>query len=71
MTKKELQEHIGKKIVDIRKQKGLKQYELADKIEIEDSALRRIERGNTNCTLWMLWKICIALDITLEEFFKE
>ena len=69
MTKSEIQYNIGERIVFLRKLRGLKQFELADKIGIEDSALRRIEKGRTNCTIWLLYRISFALEFSLEEFF--
>lgn len=70
MTKQELQEKLGANIVKYRLQKGLKQYELADKLDIEDSALRRIEKGRTNITIWMLQRIAEKLEISISEFLE-
>ena len=67
MTKEELQIKLGKKIVKLREAKGLKQIDLAHKLEIEDSALRRIEKGRTNTTLWMMQRISDALEINISE----
>jgi len=67
MTKEEIQLKLGDRIVQLRKTKGIKQIDLANKLEIEDSALRRIERGKTNCTLWLLLRISEALEISLPE----
>ena len=67
MTKEEIQIKPGEKIVKLRQAKGLKQIELARKLDIEDSALRRIEKGKTNCTLWLLHRISNALEISLPE----
>jgi ribosome-binding protein aMBF1 (putative translation factor) len=69
MTKEELQKQIGKRIVELREQQGIRQIDLASKLEIEDSALRRIESGRTNCTIWTLYKICNCLEIDLNELF--
>lgn len=70
MTKLEIQYKVGERVVLLRKQKGLKQYELAEKIGIEDSALRRIEKGKTNCTIWLLYRISIALEIELYDLLN-
>lgn len=67
MTKQEIQIKLGERIIRLRQEKGLKQIELADKLDIEDSALRRIEKGKTNTTIWMMQKICDALEISLPE----
>ena len=70
MTKEELQIKLGSRIVQLRTAKRIKQIELARKVDIEDSALRRIERGKTNCTLWMMKRISEALDIALPELLN-
>ena len=70
MKKQELQEKLGANIVKVRLEKGLKQYELADKLEIEDSALRRIEKGRTNISVWLLKRIPDALEISIAELMK-
>ena len=48
---------IGENIVRIRTEKGLTQKELSYRLEIEDSALRRIEKGRTNPTVITLLNI--------------
>jgi len=58
---------LGEKIVATRKAKNLKQVELATRIGIEDSALRRIEKGKVNSSILMLRRIAYALEIDIEE----
>ncbi|MFA5154279.1 MAG: helix-turn-helix transcriptional regulator [Clostridia bacterium] len=70
MTKEELQLKLGANIVKYRLEKGLKQYELADKLEIEDSALRRIEKGRTNISVWLLQCISEKLEIQVSQLLK-
>jgi transcriptional regulator with XRE-family HTH domain len=70
MTKQEIQVKLGNRIIFLREKKEIKQYVLAEKIGIEDSALRRIERGKANCTLHTLYKISIALEISLPELLE-
>ena len=70
MTKEELQKKIGERIVQLREDRGLKQIDLANKLEIEDSALRRIESGRTNCTIWTLYRISQALEVSVPELFS-
>lgn len=67
MTKEEIQVELGNRIVHLRKTKGIKQIDLANKLGIEDSALRRIERGKANCTLWLLYRISEAFEISLSD----
>jgi transcriptional regulator with XRE-family HTH domain len=67
MTKKEIQIKLGERIVKLREAKGLKQIDLANKLELDDSAIRRIEKGRTNPTLETLYKLSNALEISLSE----
>lgn len=61
--------NLGTSIKTIRKQKGLAQKELAEKIGISQNALSQLEG---NCTLphkSTLNKICEALDVNLSYLF--
>jgi len=70
LTESELLIKIGKRIVHLREQKGLKQIDLASQMNIEDSALRRIESGRTNPTTKTLFKISKVLDVDIKELFR-
>ena len=61
---------LGQKIVKLRTEQGLRQIDLSDLIGIEDSALRRIEKGKVNSSINMLRKIAKALNIPLEQLVK-
>ncbi|WP_417591414.1 helix-turn-helix domain-containing protein [Owenweeksia hongkongensis] len=61
---------IGENIVRIRKEQNLTQVELAARLNIEDSALRRIEKGRTNPTIKSIYAISKELDINLIELFN-
>lgn len=63
-------EKLGKRIKDLRIEKAMRQIDLADKIGIEDSALRRIESGRVNSTINMLRKIAAGLDISILELLN-
>lgn len=65
--KSELLKKIGENIVYYRNKKGLKQIDLAIATNMEDSALRRIEKGRTNPTVLNLYRICTALNIELKD----
>lgn len=62
-------EELGRRIVEIRKEKGLSQVALGFKIDIEKPSMNRIEKGGTNPTILTLKKICDALGIELQELF--
>ena len=63
MNESEFIKIIGDNIVSRRIELGIKQIDLATSVGIEDSALRRIEKGKTNPTAKTLLRIAIALDV--------
>lgn len=70
MSDKEYLIKLGLKIVHIRKEQNLRQIDLSDLIGIEDSALRRIEKGKVNSSINMLRKIAKALNISIDQLVK-
>jgi transcriptional regulator with XRE-family HTH domain len=65
MKKHDLLIHIGKRIRDLRKEKGISQEELARKAKLDRSYLGSIERGERNISVLTLDKIGNALDIKI------
>lgn len=55
-------QNIGRKIRILRKKKGLKQNELAEKVGISRPYLSNIERNKQNPSYYMVKKITNALD---------
>lgn len=70
MTEEEYIKEVCTKIKQIRVRKKMTQLELASKIGIEDSSLRRIESGKTNPTLKTIYRIASAFEIEVEEIFS-
>ncbi|MDV6167741.1 helix-turn-helix domain-containing protein [Flavobacterium sp. DG1-102-2] len=60
-------ETIGKKIAEIRKQKGLTQEEVSEQAKINLRTLQRIEKGETEPRGNSLKGICDALHINIED----
>ena len=60
---------LGGNIVKKRKERGIKQKELSDLLDIDDGSLRRIESGRTNPTTMSLYNIASALEIELKDLF--
>lgn len=58
---------IGKRIRDVRKERGLTQTKLAEKACIEANTLSHIERAATKFSLISLISIANALEISLDE----
>ncbi|MCT4587486.1 MAG: helix-turn-helix domain-containing protein [Carboxylicivirga sp.] len=65
----ELQIILGTRIVQLRIQKKMKQKELADRMDIDDATLRKIEKGKLNLTLKTLLRISSAFELSLSELF--
>lgn len=55
----------GKKIRQYRLEKGLTQKELGDKCGIADSAIRRYESGKITPKNEILYRIAVALDVSI------
>lgn len=72
MESSEIFKLVGSRIKELRLQKGLSQVELVGKMEgnIDATNISRIEAGRTNPTLLTLYRISLALEISLEELFK-
>lgn len=67
------QPDLGKKILELRKQKGLTQEELVEKCNINVRTIQRIEAGETMPRSFTIKTILQALDVTinLEEFTNK
>lgn len=61
---------IGDRVRQLRQIKGISQEELADNAILNRSFVGQIELGKKNATVRTIEKICLALDITLQEFFS-
>jgi DNA-binding Xre family transcriptional regulator len=70
-TDKNTLKYFGKHLKKVRLEKGISGAELARMCYMDKPNLRRIERGDSNTKLLTLIKICEALEINLEDFFKE
>lgn len=62
---------IGKNIKEARIKKEYTQEVLAEKLDISDRYVSRIERGMTGMRLELLIRICNALEISIEEIVKN
>ena len=57
---------LGQRIVKLRNEKQIKQFDLAIACEMDDSSLRKIEKGKINITIKTLLKISNALEIDVK-----
>jgi transcriptional regulator with XRE-family HTH domain len=58
---------VGEKIRSVRKEKGFSQESLALHAKLDRSYMGRIERGEANITLEMLYQVAKVLDCEARE----
>lgn len=63
--------NVGKRIIQLREDKGISTNKLANLAGISQSYLRDIELGNKQPTVEYLSYICDTLGITLKIFFDD
>ncbi len=66
-----IEKDIGKRIQEIRKKRGLKQEELAEKIGVSAHYMSALERGVYNIKLELLVNILNELDCSADEVFCD
>lgn len=57
---------VGKRIQDIRLQKGIKALDMAVQVELSKDQYSRIERGTSICKITTLHKIAQYLDVSAD-----
>ena len=69
MEKSEILKKVGKRIKEVRLQKGFSQADLVGRMEgnIDATNISRIEAGRTNPTVFTLFRIAEALGVPLNE----
>lgn len=60
----------GKKVKEIRKNRGVTQESLADLSGLDRTYISDIENGKRNVSIETIFKIADALETTVVEFFK-
>ena len=58
---------LGKRIKTLRKERGIKQVDLAYSCDIEKQSMSRIEAGNTNPSILLLRKIAEIIEVPVSE----
>ena len=69
MQKETFLHKLGKRIKQIRAEKGLTQTELAHKAGKDSQSVERVENGKTNPSAYYLMEIAKALNVPLKELF--
>lgn len=65
MKKSDLNKKIGQRIIDLREKKGWTQSELARVCGKDRQAIEKLENGKVNPTLYTLYEIAKALEVSL------
>lgn len=63
--KSEVQKKFGKKLAEVRTQKGITQEKLAFDIGVDRTYISYIERGQRNPSLYLIWRLSQLLQVPL------
>jgi transcriptional regulator with XRE-family HTH domain len=63
--------HLGKRIAELRRERGLSQGTLAAKIRSTPQWISQLERGTRSPTVHTLCKLANALDVTLADLLTK
>lgn len=61
--------NVGERIRLLREKAGFSQNELANRADVSQTHLRRVELGQAGISIDHLQMVCDALGITLKDFF--
>lgn len=62
---------FGKRIKELRNEKGISQEYLANLAELDRTYITSVEQGKRNVSIINIEKICNALNISLHDFFDS
>lgn len=62
---------FGRRLLDLRRERGLTQERLAERSNLSVDAIRRIERGRLSPTLKTIEKLSSGLEVAVPAFFGE
>lgn len=68
-TKSEFLLQFGKRVGEIKKQKGLSYRKIAENCDLDASFISKIEKGTENVTLETILNLSYGLKIQPKEFF--
>lgn len=73
MDKTEFLKDIGKKIRKVRLEKGLTQLDIVGRMhgDIDVTNISRIESGRTNPTIFTLYRLADALEVSILDLLKD
>ena len=61
---------LGERIKQLRKGAGISQEKLAELAGLDRTYINSVENGKRNISIINMEKICIALEISLSDFFN-
>jgi len=64
-----INQQLGAKIARERKDRGLTQEDLAHKIKVQTATISNIERGETDTSVYTVYKIADAFRMHIKELF--
>ncbi len=67
----DIQKAFGKKVQELRKQKGISQEKFALSIDMDRTYLASVEAGKRNIAIKNIKKISDGLDISLSQLFED
>lgn len=67
----DIQKAFGKKVQELRKQKGISQEKFALPIDMDRTYLASVEAGKRNIAIKNIKKISDGLDISLSQLFED
>lgn len=67
----DIQKAFGKKVQELRKQKGVSQEKFALSIDMDRTYLASVEAGKRNIAIKNIKKISDGLDISLSQLFED
>lgn len=70
MNKEELSKIIGKRIIELRMNRGWSQSDLARACNKDRQAIEKLENGKINPTLYSLFEISNAIEVPLSDLVK-
>lgn len=71
MTRDEALRTLGRRIAELRREKGLTQEELAEEMGVSRNHIADIELGARNTGVWSLLLICKSLALSPDAVFED
>ena len=64
-----INQQLGEKIARERKKRSMTQEELASRVKVQAATISNIERGETDTSVYTVFKIADALKMHIKELF--